>query len=134
MATLAAANTQPQNNPFATTLIMPISALSGLANSQTRKMKVGFAGTVVAVRYRAGTPTSTASKLATLTSQISGSAITGGVMSLTTATTNAAGGTVAGTSITAANTFTAGQTLEVAVSSVTAFVEGDGWVEFDVTN
>ena len=36
--------------------------------------------------------------------------------------------------ITALNVGTAGQTVEAAVSSVTAFVEGDGHVEFGITN
>jgi hypothetical protein len=70
--------------------------------------------------------------LATLTVGISGVAVTGGVMALTTANQNTIGGTVAASAITALNLGAAGSTLEVTASAVTAFVEGDGWVEFTV--
>jgi hypothetical protein len=55
------------------------------------------------------------------------------VVSLTSANCTPTGTLVAGTAITANNgTTTAGQTVEVAVSAVTAFVEGDGYVEFTI--
>lgn len=117
-----------------TTIVIPIGALTGLANSQTWKVAVPFAFTVTAALIRAGAPVTTGSKLATLTVQINGTPVTGGVISATSAGLGTTGATQAATSITAANTGTAGQTLEVAVSAVTAFVEGTAYVELTVTN
>lgn len=115
------------------TIVMPLGAFTGLANSQTRKVAIPTGFVVTAVGVRVGTPVTTGAKAATLTTQINGVACTGGVVSMTSANMTPTGALVAGTAITALNgTTTAGQTLEVAVSSVTAFVEGDGYVEFTI--
>lgn len=107
--------------------------LSTLANAQVRKIALPYAFTVTAAGFRVGNPATTAAKLATATTQINGTAVTGGVISLTSANATPAGTLVAGTAITGLNsTFAPGSTLEVAISSVTAFVEGDGWFEFTV--
>lgn len=116
------------------TLIMPIPLFAGLANSQVYKLEVPFAFSLTKIGVRVGVPVTTAAKAATLTAQINGVAVTGGVVSLTSAAATPTGTLVAGSSITAANTGTAGQTVEAAVSAVTAFVEGGGWIEFGVTN
>lgn len=116
-----------------TTFLMPVQLLD-LANSQTWKLAVPFAFSLTSIGFRTGKPASTASKLATLTGQVSGVAVTGGVVSLTTANQNATGTLTAGTAITAGGTGAAGGTIEAAVSSVTTFIEGDGWIEFGVTN
>ncbi len=100
----------------------------------TFKVAVPFAFTVTAVSFRTAKAATTAAKAATLTAGINGTPVTGGVVGLTSANQNTIGGTVAGSAITAANTGTAGQTLEVTASAITAFVEGDGYVEFTVTN
>lgn len=115
------------------TIIIPLQ-LAGLANSQVFKVALPYAFTLSSLGFRTGVPVSTASKAATLTAQINGSACTGGVISLTSANQATTGTLTAGTAITAANTGTAGQTLEVAVSSVTTFIEGDGWVEATIIN
>jgi hypothetical protein len=87
---------------------------------------------VLSALFRTAKPASTASKLATLTVEIGGTAVTGGVMNLTSANQNTIGGSVAASAITALNVGAAGSTLGVTASAVTAFVEGDGWVEFTV--
>lgn len=115
------------------TLILPLQ-LADIAASETYKLAVPFAFTVNSIGFRTGKPASTASKLATLTAQVNGTPVTGGVVALTTANQNATGTLTAGTAITALNIGTAGQTVEAATSSVTAFVEGDGYIEFNVTN
>lgn len=130
----AAASTGVSANAQKETIIIDVGLLSGLANSQVWKVGLPYAFTVTSALFRTGVAASTAAKAATLTVQVNGSAVTGGVMSLTTANQNATGGTVAASAITAGNTGTAGQTVEVAVSSVTAFAEGSGWVELTVTN
>lgn len=114
-------------------VIIPISSLAGLINAQVRKVALPFNFVVQSALCRADNPPTTAAKLATLTLQINGVAMTGGVMALTTANMTPAGTAVAATAITGANGSTAvGQTLEIAVSGVTAFVEGDAHVEVTV--
>ncbi len=121
------------NAAFATaglnTVIMPVAALAGLVNAQVRKIAISGSFKVTGVGFRVGTPATTAAKLATLTTQINGVALTGGVIALTSANCTPSGALVAGSAITAKN-LGANTTLEIAVSAVTAFVEGDGWVEF----
>lgn len=124
-ATIAAA-------AFKQTIVLELGSLAALANSQVYKIAVPFAFTVTAASLRVGNPVTTGAKAATLTTQISGAAATGGVISA--AGTYATGATQAGTAITAGNTGAAGDTLEIAVSAVTAFTEGTGVVEFTVTN
>lgn len=130
---LNTAVSQINNNLATDVIIIPISALAGLANSQVRKIAMPSNFTVNSVGFRVGTPVTTAAKAATLQAQISGVACTGGAISLTSANCTPTGAAVAGTAITAANTGAGGATLEVAVSGVTAFVEGDGYVEFNIT-
>lgn len=112
------------------TVILPLQ----LKDIATGTFKIGMpsAFIVLSALFRTAAPASTASKLATLTVGIGGVAVTGGVMALTTANQNTIGGAVAASAITALNVAAGGTTLEVAASSVTAFVEGDGWVEFTV--
>ncbi|MDE2426788.1 MAG: hypothetical protein KGO96_12875 [Elusimicrobia bacterium] len=118
-----------------TLLILPIPSLAALANAATLKILPGFAGKVTAVNFRVGAaPVTTGAKAATLTARVSGAAVTGGVVGLTSANCTPAGAAVAGSAITAANSFLATDTLEVAVSAVTTFAEGSGWVEFTVVN
>lgn len=112
------------------TVILPLQ----LADIATGTFKVGMptAFVVLSALFRTAKPASTAAKAATLTVGISGTAVTGGVISLTSANQNTIGGSVAATAITGANIGGPGDTLEVTASSVTAFAEGDGYVEFTV--
>lgn len=114
------------------TIILPLQ-LADIA-AGTFKVAVPFAFTLLATNFRTAKPATTAAKLATLTPDINGTPVTGGVMALTSANQNTIGGSVAGSAVTAANVGTAGQTLGVTASAVTAFIEGDGYVEFTVLN
>lgn len=114
-------------------VIIPLySALAGLVNAQAMAVAIPYNFTLSAVGFRTRTPSSTAAKLATLTAQVNGVSVTGGVISLTTANTNTSGAANAGTAISASNAGTAGQTVGLVASAVTAFVEGDGYAEFTV--
>jgi len=116
-------------------LVLPIPALSALANAQVLRLDPGFAGKITAINFRVGaSPVTTGAKAATLTAQVAGTPVTGGVVGLTSANCTPAGAQVAGSAVTALNTFTAVQAIEVAVSGVTAFVEGTGYIEFTVIN
>jgi hypothetical protein len=114
--------------------IQQYTTLAALANAQVMSLALPYAFKLVSVGFRTRVVASTAAKAATLTGQVNGVSVTGGVVSLTTANQNTSGGLTAGTSVTAGNTGTAGQTVGVVVSGVTAFVEGDGFVEYVVTN
>lgn len=131
-ATVVAIGSGKPATAFQQTVILPLQLLDIAAG--TFKVAVPFAFKVLSALFRTAKPASTAAKAATLTVGIAGTPVTGGVMALTSANQNTIGGTVAATAITALNTGTAGQTLEVTASSVTPFIEGDGWVEFTVSN
>lgn len=116
------------------TVIIPVQ-LVDLATG-TLKIALPFGFTVVGTpQFRVAKPATTASKLATATLQVNGVAATGGVISLTSANCTPMGAAVAASAaVTAGGTGTAGQTVEFALSAVTAFVEGDGYFEVTVTN
>ena len=86
----------------------------------------GFAGEIVNVKWIQMTPVTTASKAADLNLEIETINVTGGVVSLTSATCTPLGKVIDGTAVTAANAFTATQKLSVEAATVTAFSEGDG--------
>jgi hypothetical protein len=114
-------------------VMIPIMGLANLANSQVYKVTIPYAFYVSSALFRVGKPVTTAAKAATATVQINGTAVTGGVMALTSAATGTTGLAVAATAITGNNsTTTVSTTLEVAISSVTAFAEGDGWFEITI--
>lgn len=89
----------------------------------------GFAGVIEKVDFVTTNPATTADKLATLNLEIGTTDVTGGVVSLTSATGGATltlGKVTAGTAVTANNVFDAEDTISVEASSVTAFSEGAG--------
>lgn len=116
------------------------TTLAGLVNTNVMAVAIPFDFTLTEVRFVPRTPATTAAKAATLTAGISAAAggaltaVTGGVISLTSANMTPTNTPVAGTAITAANTGVAGARAGVTVSAVTAFLEGDGYLEMDVLN
>lgn len=128
-ATTGAGSLQPAAKR---TVLMPLQ----LADIAAGTFKIGMpsAFVVLSAAFRTAKAATTAAKLATLTVGIGGTPVTGGVMALTSANQNTIGGSVAASAITAGNIGAAGSTLEVTASAVTAFVEGDGWVEFTVAD
>lgn len=88
----------------------------------------GFKGKVLGLDFITHIPVTTAAKLSTLNLEIGTTNLTGGTVALTSATCTPRGAIVAGAAVTAANSFTATDTLSVEASSTTAFVEGSGWL------
>jgi hypothetical protein len=86
----------------------------------------GFAGKIVSLNFAVTTAVTTAAKAATLNAEIGTTDLTGGTVALTSANCTPLGVIVAGAAITAANTFTATDTVSIEASSVTAFSEGAG--------
>jgi hypothetical protein len=86
----------------------------------------GFAGTVRSVKFVVTDPATTAAKASALHVEIEATAVTGGVLSLTSANCTPLGKSTAATAITALNTFTSSEKLSVVAAATTAFVEGEG--------
>jgi hypothetical protein len=76
----------------------------------------------------------TASKLATVTTYIGSTAVTGGVLSLTTAALATKGAVLAGSAVTANNIGSATDTITLTGSAVTAFVEGSATITLRIQN
>lgn len=93
----------------------------------------GFAGTIEDLDFVVTDPVATASKLTTLNLEIGSTDLTGGAVALTSANCTPLGVIVAGSAITAANTFTATDTISVLATSTTAFVEGQGVLKIKVS-
>lgn len=106
---------------------IPVPAMSLLANGDyLTTFTPGFPGKILNVSFAVTTAVTTADKAATLNFEINTTNLTGGVISLTSANCTPLGAVVAGTAITANNTFDADDTISVEASSVTAFSEGAG--------
>ena len=85
-----------------------------------------FAGKILALDWWQEDPVTTGSKASTISMDIETTAVTGGVLSLTSAACTPLGKIINGTAITAANTFTAAQKITIKGASTTAFGEGSG--------
>lgn len=117
-------------NPMGTLPVIPLSFQIDLASVSAADLVTGltpgFAGEIVDVDFVVNVPVTTASRAATLNLEIGAVDVTGGAVALTSANCTPMGATIAGTAITAANTFAATDTISVEASSVTAFAEGSG--------
>ncbi len=107
-------------------ITLPVE-LAALADGEVvANITPGFVGRILRVDFLVAKPATTAAKLSTLTPRIGTTALTGGVLALTSANMTPVGKVVNGTAITALNTFGAADTIDVQASSTTAFVEGSG--------
>lgn len=94
----------------------------------------GFAGKILSINAWATKAATTGSKAATITPKVNSTNVTGGALALTSATLTPQGAKVAGSAITAANVFTATDTIGLVVSAVTAFVEGATLIVVELEN
>lgn len=95
---------------------------------------LGYKFKLLSVSFAVEKAATTAGKAATLTTSISGVAVTGGVLALTSANCTPKGVVVAGTAVTATNTGSAAATISITGSAVTPFIEGAGWILITVQN
>lgn len=79
-------------------------------------------------------PATAGGKAATLTPKINGAALTGGVLSLTSANMTPKGNVVNATAVTAGNTGSNSATISITGSAVTPFTEGSCWLMLRVQN
>lgn len=115
---------------------IPVDLASIAAGAFIGPFVMPYSGRITKVEYLGAKAASTASKLATVTPRItplggSATALTGGAVALTTAN-SALGAPVAGSAVTANNTFKAGDSIDLFGSSVTAFVEGSGSIRMHI--
>lgn len=94
----------------------------------------GFAGKVLSVDFAVCKAVTTGSKRADFNLEIGSTNLTGGVVSVTSAAATPAGAVIAGTAVTAANTFSATDSLSIEAANVTAHAEGSGWLLVKVQN
>lgn len=113
---------------------LPIACASITAADIVTAYLPGHKFKILAVDWYTTVVVTTASKAATLTPKIGTTALTGGVLSLTSATMTPVGTKIAGTAVTALNTGSSTDTIEVLGSSVTAFAEGSGFVNIRIQN
>jgi len=107
-------------------LTIPIVLSTVTAGDVATAIPLSFSGTITSVNFLVTTAVTTGSKAATLNLEIGTTNLTGGAVALTSANCTPLGVMVAGTAVTAANTFVSGDTLSIEGSSVTAFSEGAG--------
>ncbi len=116
------------------TIAIPL-ILPSLANGDVlTEYTPGYAFKVLSASVAVTKVVTTAAKAATLNLEIGTTNLTGGVIALTSANCTPLGAVVAGTSITAANTGTASDTISIEASSVTAFVEGEAVLLLKIQN
>lgn len=94
----------------------------------------GYKFKILSVDFAVEKAVTTAAKAATLTPKITGVAVTGGVLSLTSAACTPQGKVVNGSAVTGLNTGTNSDTISITGSAVTAFIEGAGWILIRVQN
>lgn len=104
--------------------------LANLTNANVMTNFVpGFRFSIEKVMFAVETAVTTAAKLATITPKINNIAISGGVLSLTSANCTPKGTIVVGTAVTGVNDDNDGSntaSITLTASAVTAFVEGSG--------
>lgn len=88
----------------------------------------GFNGRIEKVDFVVQKPVTTAAKALSLNWEIGAVNLTGGVVALTSANCTPQGALVAGSAVTAANSFGPTDTISLEASAVTAFLEGSGWL------
>jgi hypothetical protein len=108
--------------------------ISAAATSIINAYVVGHAFKVMAVNFISEKAVTTAAKAVTLTPAITGVAVTGGVLALTSANCTPTGHIVAASTITGLNTGSATDTLTLTSSANTVFIEGTGWIVFRIQN
>ena len=103
----------------------PLASLAANGNIITGWVP-GFKGRFLAADFVVHKAVTTASKRADINLEINGVDVTGGVISITSAAATPAGKIVAGTAITALNTFDVNDVIDIELSNVTVHIEGDG--------
>ena len=117
------------------TFLIPIQLADLGTGAETLNIDPGFNGKITAANLRVIKAGAGSGATQTLTAQVAGTNVTGGVVNPTLANTTTPGAQVAGTAITALNTFTSAQAIGVNVTTGgTVFTAGDAVIELTVVN
>lgn len=133
-ATIAAGSTitaqfETQNGNNRIPFTIPLPPLAGITAADiVTEIYPGIEGTIEHVEFVTTVAVTTAAKAATLNLEIDTTDVTGGVLALTSAALTPKGKAIEATAITANNTLTRTSKLSIEASSVTAFVEGEGFL------
>lgn len=112
---------------------IPIDLVSiAAAGDVMTDIRPGVYGTIEYWEFVVTKPVTTAAKLATLNLEIDATNVTGGAIALTSAAATPLGKVIPGAAITAANVLTPESTLSIEASAVTAFSEGQGFVNIRI--
>ena len=104
---------------------IPVVLAAHSNGSIAARFTPNFDGQIDALTASVVNPATTGSKLATFTPAVATVATTGGALALTSANCTPVGAKVNASAITAGGSFTSGQEITIAASSVTAFIEGE---------
>lgn len=115
------------------TLPITLASITGTGDVVTTYTP-GYKFKILAVDFVTEVAVTTGSKAATLNLEIGTTNLTGGVLSLTSATATPIGAIIAGTAVSGNNTGTASDTISVESSAVTAFSEGAGYILVKIQN
>ena len=105
-------------------LTIPIQLASIVDGDVVTNIPLTGSGRITSIDAFVSTVATTGSKASTLNLEINSTNLTGGAVALTSANCTPLGAKIAGSAVTAANTFVTGDTLSVEASSTTAFAEG----------
>lgn len=101
---------------------------------QLTTLTPGFKGKILSFDFFTHTAVTTGSKASTLNLEIGTTNVTGGVISLASATATPIGAKIAGSAVTATNTFSSSDTISIEATSTTTFIEGSGWLIITLQN
>ena len=111
-------------------LPFPISNMTLIADGDlVTDLILGFAGKIEKIFWVQGVlDVDTGSKTTAIHAEIEAQAVTGGVLTVTSALAADIGDVIYGTAITALNAFTAAEKISLVAASTTQFGEGDGTI------
>ncbi|WP_316397343.1 hypothetical protein [Bradyrhizobium sp. 33ap4] len=114
-------------------LQVPIDLASITANGDVMtEIRPGLYGSIEYWEFVVTKPVTTAAKAATLNLEIGTTNVGGGLIALTSANATPLGKVVAGAAITGANVLTPDSKLSIEAAGVTAFAEGQGFVNIRI--
>ena len=116
-------------NRFHGSWCFPIFLMTSIANGDmVTNFTPGFAGVIKKWYWIQGAAVTTIAKLATLNLEVNAVNLTGGTISLTSAACTPLGKVIDCSTITGGNSFDKDDTISIEAASVTAFIEGSGFI------
>jgi len=131
---IASSTLSGQTGIYTLPFFVNLADISAAATTIINTYQIGHAFQILSSWFVVEKAATTGGKAVTLTPSISGVAITGGVLSLTSANCTPQGHVINGTGITGLNAGSVTDTLSINSSANTVFIEGSGWIIFRIQN